>query len=97
MVADLLTRTQAFADAHSLPVVAGSDSHHYLQLGSVHNNLTPFPTGSLPSIPDLKAAIRERRFSLNIRDGLFGKVGAARQAKSAMKAALLECEIDGGD
>ncbi len=74
-------RTEIFARTYRLPVVAGSDAHHYHQLGSVYNQFhRPFN-----SIADLRSLIADGAYRIRIHEKLGDKVAAARKAKRLMK------------
>lgn len=64
-----------------VPVAAGSDAHHFLQLGSVWNEITaPCETAA-----DIAASIRDGRFELHVSECLTTKVEAARIVKQTIK------------
>lgn len=76
-------RTEIFARTYGLPIVAGSDTHHFHQVGSVYNQFQrPFN-----SIADLRSLIAEGAYRIRIHRELGDKVAAARKAKRALKKA----------
>ena len=73
--------TEDFAQQCGIAVVAGSDTHHYYQLGSVYSEIEiPFA-----SIAQLKALLKKGTYSLHIHKALSDKVAAARKAKALLK------------
>lgn len=73
--------TQVFSFTHQIPILAGSDSHHYFQLGSVYNRFYP----GFDSLTDLKSLIADGAYTIHTDDGLDDRVGAARKAKTRLK------------
>ena len=70
------------ADKVELPVVAGSDAHHFFQLGTVFNDFhQPFE-----SVTEIKAAIANRYYDLHIASDAEKNVAAAIEAKQVLKA-----------
>jgi hypothetical protein len=74
-------RMHVLADKLDLPLVAGSDSHHFLQLGSVY---TAFHD-QLDSLEELRHAIHGRFYDLEVSPCLDVKVHSARVVKSVIK------------
>jgi hypothetical protein len=76
-------QVEALAAECKRPVVAGSDTHHFLQLGSVYNEFQkPFET-----ISDLRLLIREGAYTVHIHPELFQWVEIAQETKRAIKEA----------
>ncbi|HEX4203424.1 MAG TPA: PHP-associated domain-containing protein [Ktedonobacteraceae bacterium] len=80
------TRTEVYAFATRLgkPVVAGSDSHHPLQLASVYNTLEQ----ECNTIDELRQAIQSNTHQVHISPCLNSKVKAAKQIKALLQANL---------
>ncbi|HEY4384410.1 MAG TPA: PHP-associated domain-containing protein, partial [Ktedonobacteraceae bacterium] len=80
------TRAEVFEFAAKLgkPVVAGSDSHHPLQLGCVYNTLDQ----ECGTIDELRQAIQAGTYQVHIAPCLGIKVKAAKQIKELIKANL---------
>ncbi len=79
---DLLQETRALAAAHGLPVVAGSDAHHALQVGAVQTRFAqPFV-----SLDELKEQVRAGALTLWAHPELETMVGAAQEAKKCILA-----------
>jgi len=82
---DLRARMATLSTETRLPVVAGSDTHHYLQLGTVFNQFhTAFRT-----VDDLKSQIASGAYTIHVDQDLDQKVERARAAKQAIKTARL--------
>jgi histidinol phosphatase-like PHP family hydrolase len=80
---DHLVQVEALGAKHNRPVVAGSDTHHFLQLGCVFNEFSqPFE-----SIADLRARIHEGAFTAHIHPELHQWVETAQETKKAIKEA----------
>jgi histidinol phosphatase-like PHP family hydrolase len=71
------------------PVVGGSDTHQYLQYGSVMNHLH----SECRTIDDLKTSIYQRNYTIDISPSLSIKVKSAKLVKKLMKQ-LLENKVD---
>lgn len=69
----------------SLPVVAGSDTHHPLQFGTVYNVFQ----NEVSTIAEIKTAIGAKLFNIYIDEKAEEKVGIAIDAKKKLKAELL--------
>lgn len=74
-------RLEGFAGALGLPVTAGSDAHHYHQLGTVVNVFDR----PCESIADLKAEIAAGAYQIEVNAGLVEMVHQAEAAKREMK------------
>lgn len=80
---DHRAKVEALGVEHNRPAVAGSDTHHNLQLGSVYNEFTqPFET-----IANLRSRIKERAFTAHVHPELHEWVEAAQETKRAIKEA----------
>jgi hypothetical protein len=79
--AEIRKLTEVLSLAHQVPVVAGSDSHHYFQLGAVHNHFQR----AFDSISDLKLLIAQGAYTIHTDQGLNHKVAAARKAKKRLR------------
>lgn len=77
-------RVHAFANEHQIPVVGGSDTHQYLQYGSIINE---FP--ECHSIDELRQVIRKDNYKIKISPCLETKVKAAKLVKKTLKAKSL--------
>ncbi|WP_019240582.1 MULTISPECIES: PHP domain-containing protein [Bacillus] len=73
-----------FAEKLELPIVAGSDTHQYLQYGSVVNILDY----TCSTISELKKAIDNNAFSITIAPDLHLRVRSASLTKKLMKQLL---------
>ncbi|WP_231686910.1 PHP-associated domain-containing protein [Bacillus sp. JCM 19034] len=73
-----------FAHELQLPVVAGSDTHHYLQFGSVYNELRE----KAATIDELRAVLMRNAYDITISPCLKEKVKAARLVKKTLKKSL---------
>lgn len=82
---ELLSLTQNFSNEHHLPILAGSDTHHFLQIGSIMNR---FP-GEAATINELRKMIQSNTHEIVINEALQEKIRHAREEKSAIKAARL--------
>lgn len=78
-----------FAEELGLPVVAGSDTHQYLQYGSVMNKLDV----SCSTISELKKAIENKAFSITIAPDLHLRVRSASLTKKLIKELLATKQI----
>lgn len=76
-------RTSVFelAQAIAIPVVAGSDTHHPLQFGSVMNILD----ADYDKVEDLAACVKQGRFRIQVSECLETKVKAATIVKKLLK------------
>lgn len=74
---------EALAEKIGIPVVAGSDSHHPLQFGSVKNRLM----NDCRTVDDLIREIKNQRYQMDIHPCLDTKVKAAKAVKKVLKAA----------
>lgn len=79
---------ERLAQALNLPVVAGSDTHHYLQYGSVYNVMPELYTAK-----EMKKAIIEGDYEIKIAPCIKDKVKAARLIKKVLKKQLLSESI----
>lgn len=77
-------RVHALANDCQIPVVGGSDTHQYLQYGSIINE---FPECN--SIDELKQVIREGNYEIKISPCLETKVKAANLVKRTLKKKVL--------
>ncbi|MBK9053225.1 MAG: hypothetical protein IPL78_20670 [Chloroflexi bacterium] len=66
--------------------MAGSDTHHYEQLGSVYNQFRQL----FSTIPQLKALISTGAYTVCVNDNLPAMVGLARQEKLRLKQEKLD-------
>lgn len=81
--ADMRGQVEALGTEHNRPVVAGSDTHHFLQLGSVYNEFQqPFE-----SISELRGLIRDGAYMAHVRPELPEWVEIAQETKKAIKEA----------
>lgn len=76
------------ADKLDIPVVAGSDTHQFLQYGSVYNQLET----DCSTITELKTAIQNRQYSVQISPDLHLRVRSATLAKKLLKQLLAKKE-----
>jgi len=88
---EIRARTEIVARIYGLPVVAGSDAHHYHQIGTVYKGLPE----AFTSIPHLKSMIADRRVRIRIDRALHSKVEAAREAKHQLKQRVRPCAESG--
>ncbi len=78
---DMRGQVEALGAEYSRPVVAGSDTHHFLQLGCVYNEFKqPFET-----IAELRARIHEGAYAAHIHPELSDWVETAQETKRAIK------------
>lgn len=75
-----------FAEKLGIPVIAGSDSHQCLQYGSVVNRLHE----TCSTVEELKVAIRQRNYEVEISPCLHTKVKASVMMKKLLKQMLGE-------
>ncbi|WP_400246771.1 PHP-associated domain-containing protein [Niallia sp. JL1B1071] len=77
-------KLERFAEKLGLPVVGGSDTHHFLQYGSIYNELE----NECDSVAQLKASIASAQYKIHLSENLDLKVKAATLTKKWMKKAL---------
>jgi hypothetical protein len=82
---EVISQVNLLSDQSGVPVIAGSDTHHYLQLGSVVTNFT----SSFNTLDELRNLIASRAYSIVIEPGLKENVGRAREMKKALVAKAL--------
>lgn len=76
-------RVEALGATYGRPIVAGSDAHHFLQVGSLYNTIhQPFER-----IAELRALIRAGAYTLHVRPELSEWVERAQETKRAIKQA----------
>lgn len=78
---DMRARVAETALSVGIPVVAGSDTHHPLQFGSICNKLD----GDCSRVSELAACLREGRYRIEISACLDTKVKAAATVKKLLK------------
>jgi len=79
--ADMRGQVEAAGRAFNNRVVAGSDTHHFLQLGCVYNEFhQPFET-----VTDMRARIHEGAYTVHVRPELSDWVETAQETKKAIK------------
>lgn len=81
---EIENRVHAFANEYQIPVVGGSDTHQYLQYGSIIN---VFP--ECHSIDELRQVIHKGNYEMKISPCLETKVKAANLVKKALKEKIL--------
>lgn len=80
---DMRAKVEALGEQHTRPVVAGSDTHHFLQLGSVYNLFErPFE-----SITELRERIHQSGYAVHVHPQLSQWVETAQETKRAIKEA----------
>lgn len=72
---------EPFAHKLGVPVIAGSDSHQCLQYGSVINRLE----NACSTVEELKAAIRQRTYTIEVSPCLHTKVKGSIMMKKLLK------------
>lgn len=77
-------KVYAFAESLGLPVLAGSDTHQFLQYGSVLNQFND----SCSTISELKKAIQSNAYTVRISSDLHLKVRSAALTKKLIKKLL---------
>jgi hypothetical protein len=78
---DHRARIEQLGRDHHLPVLAGSDTHHFLMAGCVYTDFhRPFET-----IADLRRLIQAGEYTVTVRPDLEARVEAALAMKKAMK------------
>ncbi|MDG5472033.1 PHP-associated domain-containing protein [Jeotgalibacillus sp. ET6] len=70
-----------FADQYGVPVVGGSDTHHFLQYGAISNRFEEV----CRTVDELKEAIRQQQYQTCISDCLDVKVRSAALIKKELK------------
>lgn len=83
---------EAFADSLGLPIVGGSDTHQYLQYGSVYNESKQ----ECETIEDLKTMIKTGDYESKVSIELDLKVKSASLVKKLIKTSLDENGIATG-
>jgi predicted metal-dependent phosphoesterase TrpH len=83
-VSTMQGKVNDFAQKLGTPVVGGSDTHHPLQFGSVINVLEE----DCSTIPQLKQAILQGQYHVEVSPCLTTKVKAASMVKELIKASL---------
>jgi predicted metal-dependent phosphoesterase TrpH len=82
---EIAARTERVAWEYGLPMIAGSDTHHYHQLGSVYNRFEPV----FGSVIELADRIARGEYAVQIDGRIDRRVLRARTAKEALKRAKL--------
>ncbi|MGJ9381912.1 PHP domain-containing protein [Salipaludibacillus sp. CF4.18] len=77
-----------FAEVVGLPIVGGSDTHQYLQYGSVYNDFNE----ECNTVNELKASISTGNFTVQTSPALDVKVKAATLVKKLLKEKLTDRE-----
>lgn len=72
---------EAIAAKYNKPVLAGSDTHQYLQCGVLYNDFEK----EVDTIDGLKYEIEKRAYTVEIDKGISQKVEAATLLKKALK------------
>src|SRR5690625_2285381 len=85
-VAEYYKKIKVFADELGLPIVAGSDTHQFLQYGCVYNDLSR----TCKTVAELKQQIKEAGYQIGISPNLDLKVKSATLVKKLMKKMLNE-------
>jgi PHP family Zn ribbon phosphoesterase len=83
-IEEMTSMVKALGEKHKVPVVAGSDTHQYLQIGSV---MTVFEK-ECNTVKEIKEEIAAERYSLFISPNLRIKIKAATMIKSLLKKQL---------
>ncbi|MCL1632334.1 PHP domain-containing protein [Sporolactobacillus sp. CPB3-1] len=78
------SKVYGFAERLGLPVTGGSDTHQFMQYGTVINTLPE----NCATIDDLKAAVHSGNFSIRISDDLKLRVKSATLIKKLVKQLL---------
>jgi histidinol phosphatase-like PHP family hydrolase len=81
----VIPRVEGIAADSGLPVIAGSDAHHFCQLGTIYNEFA----SPLNSVAGLKSEIADGDYTIHISRMLEPRVAAARKAKATIKEAKL--------
>lgn len=79
-------KMEAFAYELDLPIVAGSDTHQFLQYGCVYNDFTK----DCQTVLELKQEIQEGNYKISISPDIHLKVKSAKLVKKMMKKLLNE-------
>lgn len=79
-------KLKQFSDQLGLPIVAGSDTHQFLQYGSVYNEIKR----NCQTVVDLKEQIKGGHYHIEISPSLRLKVKSAKLTKKLMKKLLNE-------
>jgi hypothetical protein len=82
---EIAARTERVAWECGLPVVAGSDTHHHHQLGTVYNRFG----SAFSSVVELEDRIDRGEYTIHVDDQIDARVKRARAAKGAFKRAKL--------
>jgi hypothetical protein len=82
---EIAARTEHVAWVCGLPMVAGSDTHHYHQLGTVYNRFD----SAFGSVIELEDRIDRGEYTIHVDDQIDARVKRARTAKEAHKQAKL--------
>jgi predicted metal-dependent phosphoesterase TrpH len=82
---EIAARTERAARQVGLPMVAGSDTHHYHQLGTVYNRFD----STFGSVIELEDLIERGEYTVHVDDRIETRVKRARTAKEALKRAKL--------
>jgi len=77
-------KLQKFADELRLPIVAGSDTHHFLQYSSVYNEFEK----DCATVDELKTQIKDSKYQVKISPCLQTKVKSAALVKKLLKRTL---------
>lgn len=81
-----IKRLKDFANHLGLPIIAGSDTHQYLQYGSVIN----ISDQEAENVTDLKQMIKNDHYIIEISEQLNLKVKSAKLVKKLIKSSLDE-------
>lgn len=79
-----IEQLEEFADSLDLPIVGGSDTHQYLQYGSILNE----SARECETVADLKEMITDGDYTIKISDQLSLKVKSASLVKKLIKSSL---------
>lgn len=74
-------RVDAAAERYNKPVLAGSDTHQYLQYKTVYNDFQQ----EVNTVSSLKSEIQKGNYTVHVDDFISGKVEAAGLLKKALK------------
>jgi len=85
-IADYYNKLELFAKELGLPIVAGSDTHQFLQYGCVYNDLSR----DCKTVDELKQQINEGCYQIEISPSLDLKVKSAKLVKKLLKKLLNE-------
>lgn len=77
-------KIEPFAERLGLPIVGGSDTHHFMQYGSVLNRFSE----SFQTVAELKELIRQNAYQVEISPCLDIKVKSANMIKAMLKKEL---------